>query len=322
MSSSPTYRARFRFRLEKKLNIPEKEHRIKIDSREIVISPQLPDINISDSEWLVINAREFASEEEAISFSDRLKLACEVSSVSARLGIDSGKNLPTAGFGQLVKDRVKAQTGIVLRSNVHGVDVFRDDPNIIIANFSATETVRASHDPFLTELSSLYEEVDKASPKTKDIVLLLNYALMRPDPVAKIVFAFSAVEMLGQIESWSSEQASLLKVLAASARDEDIGTESEREEVAVAIEKGLHKLSLRQGVLRLLSSLDLGHLKKTWDNLYSERSTLVHGLAPMPGVDYSGLAHRAVGLCGQILLAAISKEIPSANSNVAKFYDI
>ena len=89
-----------------------------------------------------------------------------------------------------------------------------------------------------------------------------------------------------------------------------------------AIERGLHKLSLRQGVLRLLSSLGLPGLKSEWDRLYDERSTLVHGLAPRPGADYSQLAFKAVSLCGRILLAAIAKELPSADRHVDLFYPV
>ena len=226
------------------------------------------------------------------------------------------------GKSQIVKDRVKEQHGIELRSNVHGVDVFKDDANIRIAHFSATGVVRASSDPFLGDICSLFNVVSGVSQETKDIILLLNYALMRPDPIAQIVFSISAVEMLGQNGSWSSNQEKLIKLLASSCKEYSVGSETEREEVAVAIEKGLFKLSLRQEVLRLLSSLGLIHLKKKWDEIYGKRSTLVHGLAPTPGVDYNSMAHEVVSLCGYILLTAISKEVPDANKHIDKFYTL
>jgi hypothetical protein len=322
VSNSETYRARLRFRLQKKLNIKDKEYRFHVGVREVVLSPQLPDLDISDSEWLVMNTRGFECEGDAKAFARKLKSACEVSSVSARLGIDTGTDLPTSGFGKLVKDRFREQSGLLIRDNIHGVDVFLDDPNVRIANFGATGTVRAPPNPFLEDLSGLSETVGRASQSTRDIVLLLNYALLRPEPVAQIVFSFSAVEMLGQNADWSSDQRRLLNELAASALKMEIGSVSEREEVVTAIQKGMHKLSLRQGVLRLLASLNLESLKPTWDKLYSERSTLIHGLAPKPGVDYSGLAHRSVSLCGQILLTAISREVPGANNHVDSLYEL
>jgi len=69
-----------------------------------------------------------------------------------------------------------------------------------------------------------------------------------------------------------------------------------------------------------LKSVGLDHLKKDWDNLYKERSRLVHGLAPMLGVDYGEFAFRVVSLCGTILLAAVAKDVPLAASHVDEFY--
>lgn len=320
VSDSETFRARFRFRLQKKLNIKSKEYRFSIGAYDIVLSPQLREVEICDSEWLVMNTRGFVSEDEAKKFAARLKTACEVSSVATRLGVDSGVNLPTAGVGEIVKRHAIEESGIKIRDNVHGIDVFADDPRIRIVNINATGTVRASPDPFLADLSHLYNVVENSSQQTRDIILLLNYALMRTEPVAQIVFSFSAVEMLGQNEVWNTNQKQLLNELAIAATKSEIGSEVDRAEVAAAIQKGMYKLSLRQGVLRLLNSLELEHLRPTWDELYGRRSTLVHGLAPKPGADYGELAFKTVSLCGQILLKAIARDIIGANNHVDKFY--
>ena len=144
---------------------------------------------------------------------------------------------------------------------------------------------------------------------------------MRPEPVAQIFFAISAVEMLGQ-EDWSADQIHLLEKLAIEAESETIGTVYERREVSDAIKRSLHKIGLLQGVMRLLDDLGLSHLKREWKRLYRERSKLVHGLAPKPGADYGGLALETVTLCGQILLKMISKEVTVANSYVDKFYKV
>jgi hypothetical protein len=219
-----------------------------------------------------------------------------------------------------VKDDVLKQSGLLLRDNIHGVDVFEDSPNVRYCDISATGIIRAAPNPFLADIDKHFGIVEDVSPRTRDIILLLNYALMRPEPVAQIVFAFSAVEMLGQIEQWSPAQTQLLEELAALVQEQGIGSSIERNEVAEAIRKGMYKLSLRQGVLRLLSSLSLDHLKKDWDDLYGRRSTLVHGLAPTPGADYGDLAYKTVSLCGHILLKAIATELKGTDSHVAKYY--
>jgi hypothetical protein len=56
----------------------------------------------------------------------------------------------------------------------------------------------------------------------------------------------------------------LLKELALFAEQSTIGTAAARQEVAVAVRKSLYRITLRQGVFRLLDRLDLVHLKERW----------------------------------------------------------
>lgn len=319
MTETVTWRARLRFRLQKKIRIEGNEHRLQIAGREVVLTPPTPDLKIMDSDWLIMNARGFASEDEARQFGNGLKTALEVSAVAARVGVDTGRNLATSALGKIVKDAL-APEGAHVRDNIHGLDVFPDHPNTGIFTMNATGIVHAAPDPFLSDLDAIVQAAVTPSKPVADVILLLNYALMRPEPVAQIVFAVSAVESLGQDESWSKDQKQLLRELAAAAEQSATSTDEERQEVADAIRKSLHRLTLRQGVFRLLDRLGLQHLKRAWDDLYAERSTLVHGLAPQPGADYGDLAHRTVSLCGQILLKAAAAEIPQADRHVARIY--
>lgn len=322
MKETISFRARFRFRLHKKLNIADKKHVIEVAKREVAISSPTPDMLISESEWLVMNARGFESENDARTFASKLKAASEISAAATRLGIDSGTDVRTASLGQAVKDRIREETGALMRDNIHGVDVFVDDPNVRIFSMHATGMVLATPDPFLSDIATLYDETESMSKNSKDVILLLNYALMRPEPVAQIIFATSAVEMLGQQEDWSPDQKRLLEKLADSAKTEITGTENERDEVSAAIRRGTYKIGLRQGVLRLLDKLDLSHLKRKWDELYGRRSTLVHGLAPKAGANYSDLAFETVSLCGEILLKVVAKEVTTADLHIDKFYRV
>jgi hypothetical protein len=315
-----TWRARLRFRIQKKLTIDANEHRLNVAGREVVLTPPTPDLTIGDSPWLIMNARSFTTEDEARDFGRKLKAALELSAVAARVGVDTGRDLATSALGRTVRDAVLQQTGSDVRPNIHGLDVFPDDPNTRILTITATGTVRAAYDPLLADLDELHGTAAVPSQRIADVVLLLNYALMQPEPVAQIVFAVSAVESLGQDEAWTPDQKTLLAELAKAAEQSTIGAVDERQEVANAIRKSLHRLTLRQGVFRLLERLGLAHLRAAWDDLYAERSTLVHGLAPKPGADYGDLAQRTVSLCGQILLRAVAAEIPMANRHVARLY--
>jgi hypothetical protein len=308
--------------LLKKLSIDANEYRFQVQQREVVLSAPTPECAIKDSEWLIMNTRGFLSEEDARSFGHGLRSALELSAISTRVGIDAGRDLPSSAFSREFREVLEKQSGAIIRNNVHGLDVFEDDPRVVIFSMNATGSVLANPDPFLSLAAEMHGHGDVLSDEAKDIVLLLNYALMRPEPVAQIVFAVSAVEMLGQCEKWSDAQEGLLAELACIAQTASLGSELERQEVSEAIKKGLHKLSLRQGVIRVLNRLGLSPLKREWDKMYSERSSLVHGLAPRPGVDYSDLANRTVTLCGHILLKAIAAELPIADEFTSTYYQV
>ncbi|MBK8760468.1 MAG: hypothetical protein IPM03_08550 [Sulfuritalea sp.] len=305
--------------MAKKLNIKESEFRLNVAGCEVVLSPPRPEVAICDSEWLVMNARGFTSESIAKEFGGRLKAAVQISSAVNRLGVDGGIDLPTCSLSDMVRTHIRNETGSDIRSNVHGLDVFLDAGNVGILNFQASGTVLASPTQFLSDLEPYYSVASGVSQRAQDIILLLNYALMRHEPVAQIIFAVSAVEMLGQDETWSVSQKLILKDFAAKANESPIGSVEERAEIALALTKSLHRLSLRQGVLRLLDRLQLGHLKAEWDALYGERSTLVHGLAPRPGTSYDDLANRTIGLCGHILMKAIASEINLVEGRVGSY---
>ena len=158
------YHLRFRFRLQKKLHLDQKEYRFQVQGHEVVLSPERTDLNISDSNWLVMNVRGFESEDEAKTFGRKLKSTCELSSVASRLGLDSGVDLPTAGLGQLARDRLREESGFHVRDNVHGIDVFADDPSVRIFGMNATGTVRAMPDRFLGDLDQLFEASNPVLP--------------------------------------------------------------------------------------------------------------------------------------------------------------
>ena len=169
MTETLTWRARLRFRVQKKIRIDGNEHRLQIAGREVVLTAPTPDLKIMDSEWLIMNARGFASEDAARQFGHRLKSAVEVSAVAARVGVDTGQNLATSGLGKMVKDAL-AQEGAHVRDNIHGLDVFADHPNTRIFTMSATGIVHAAPDPFLSDLDEFVRAAVTPSQRVADVI--------------------------------------------------------------------------------------------------------------------------------------------------------
>jgi len=303
-----SHRLRFRAYSGKRLEIPTREYVFEVDGREVILTGQDSE-RIRDSDWLIFNIKGFARSDEAWSFGARFKHALEFSSASMRVGINTGIGQSTLSLSPNVRSELLAQSGMLVRDNIHGLDVFEDAPNIgFITGGARGGNTYINPAAFLQLTADLFKEINSLSDSAQNILLLLNFALLQRDSVSQIVFAFSAVEMLGQNLSWSENQKRLIERLTTIAKESSDYEEGERKEVADAISRSLHRLSLRQGVFRLLDALNLTHLKIVWDRTYNERSRLIHGLAPKAGVDYSNLANKAVTLCGYILLRALAEE--------------
>jgi hypothetical protein len=312
------FRVRFRFRVRPCLNIQAARHALTVVGRTVTISSGSGEKPIRDCEWLEANATGFTNEEDARDYALRLKAACGAAAAATRIGLDGGVDPVTSSFSNAVKLAVQAQTGVQLRDSVHGVDVFEDSPQVRFMSMRANLVGLVDPSLFFRLIEPAHLHAVELPQQARDTVLLVNYALMRTDPVAQIVFAVSAVEALGQA-SWSCSQRELLDSLANHASSSTIGTDEERAEVAAAIRRA-HKLSLRQGVKRLLDQLGLRSLGKHWDAMYEARSKLVHGLAPIPGVDYSQQANDTINLCGRILMTLVAREIPAVAEHIDVMY--
>jgi hypothetical protein len=69
--------------------------------------------------------------------------------------------------------------------------------------------------------------------------------------------------------------------------------------------------------MRVLSRLNLNHLRKEWDKLYGLRSGLFHGTVEMNEQEIHQLATEAVRLCSRIILAVVERDgikLPSVTS--------
>lgn len=313
---APDYRMRLRFRILKSFNSEKLLESIVIEGRTIKIMSRTKGQPLNQAKWLIARADGFLNENDARAFGVRLRHAIQIASLESRNGVDCGNDTATSSWGRSYKEECLEKTGKDLRNDVHGIDVFKNDESALFINFNANLEVHAGLELFLQSLVKIYPWVHKVNSRVERIIILLNNVLMNPEPVAQIVLAISTIEGLGQNQEFTASQKQLLAELASQATLSIGLPPGEAAEVQDAILK-IHKLSLRQGVLRLLRSADLD-LKREWDAIYAERSTLVHGLAPKPGVDYQPLAHRTVGLCVRILHRLIELEIGSEElSNVS-----
>jgi len=306
-SSEPGYRVRLRCRVMTLLNTEEVELTFEADSRTVKLVSEQEGQALREASWLVFDARGFPTEEAAITFGNKLKFATAFASLCCRLGVDVGHDLPTSGPGKILVDLMRRDQGIELRANVHGLDVFPDRESTRFLRASGTGTVLMAVQPFLGQIGDAVKQLPKELPRTWDAVLLLNAALINPEPLAKLVLAISAVEMLGQSETYSQAQHQLITRLMQKAEADQVVPLNERKEVAEAVRR-VYKISLRQGVFRILDALALSHMRRAWDDIYRKRSAIFHGTAKIAVAEYAQLANDAITLCGCIVLSHAATE--------------
>jgi hypothetical protein len=303
------FRIRLRARLAKGLTTEATRLSVEVANKDVTITSQEKGESLSKAQWIVLIARGFTTEEQAQQFGTQLCSTLELAALSSRLGVDVGENKPSTWVSEdfarslgLIKEHER------IAPNIHGLAILPDDDYTRFPISNAHMTVTADPEHFASALRELGKNGDIALGAAANGVRLLNLALMTSEPLAQMVLAFSAVEELGQKEKWSEAQRALIKQLAAAAEASAEITTEQGAEVATAIRSGLFRLSLRQGVIRLLSRLELEHLGKDWKRLYSIRSGIFHGIAHLTDAEINQAALDTITLCGRIILSMVAKE--------------
>jgi hypothetical protein len=309
MTDPSGYRVRLRVWLAKSLNAQDLSRIVNLAGRVVTIVSQEGGQQLADANWIVLQARGFASEEEANHFGTQLRTITELAGVCCRLGVNVGHGRPPLWMNEeFARSMGLIQPHERLHPNVHGLAILPDDDLTRFPLVHIEATVRADPAQFegaLTELAAgQWVQLSAAA----EGVRLLNLALLNPQPLAQAVLAISAVEALGQDQEWTDAQTALLAQLAAQVEAGTSGQGDERMEIADALRRGLHRFGLRQGVMRVLARLELQHLRKEWDRVYGIRSGLFHGTAQLAEHEIAELATSAITLCGRIILTLAERD--------------
>lgn len=304
MADAVGYKIRLRMRLAKALNTEDASRTVVVAGREVVVASQEKGRPLKDSRWVVLIARGFPTENDAERYGRQLGAIAELAGLCARIGADVGKDKPSGmvdeGFARSLK---LIQPDERLAPNIHGLAILPDDDKTRIPRVNIEATVLADPEQFLGALSEIGQDLPDGFSTTEHGVRALNFAIASQEALSRMANAISAVEALGQNETWTQAQKTLLEQLARCAESSADLTESERAEVAGALRRSIQRLGLRQGVMRLLDSLGLGHLRKEWDRIYSHRSDIFHGTLKLPSGEIGQLALDAENLCGRIVIA-------------------
>jgi hypothetical protein len=285
------------------LNTADVSRVMNLAGREVTVVSQMPDEPLSEALWIVLRARGFSSEEEARYFGEQLRTITEFAGLCTRSGIDVGLDRPTTSMNEDYARSIGfIQPHQRLLPNVHGLSVVPDDENTRVPIIQAQFTVRSDPEQFVNALAELAAGIPVQLSTAAEGVRILNLALINTQPLAQIVLALSAIEALGQDEKWTDAQAALIDELATQVENRTADRDAEHLEVAEALRRSLHRIGLRQGVMRMLTRLGLKHLRKEWDRIYGMRSGLFHGTIRLAEAETAQLALDAITLCGRVIL--------------------
>ena len=252
--------------------------------REVSIRSYLRGDPISKEKWIVLEVGGFATKSEAQEFGERLSETITIGGVCAHLGADTGAD-DRVGISILPAGGAEVAMGMARLTVAH-------DPTQLLGAIEDISTALSTEEP---------EQV-LAEPLATAF-RLLNLAMIANDRPAKIVLAISAVEGLAGNQQWSERQKQWIADTAGAINDTG---DSEMSELVEALQR-MYRISLRQGVFRLLESAGLEHLKKEWDRVYSLRSGLFHGSREFDRRELNKLAQDIVKISVTIVLSMLQK---------------
>lgn len=303
--------ARLRFRSIKGLSTDENSISFDIGQVTVELLAAPEGKSLRDAPWFVLRARNFSDADDAKSFGSRLQTALQIASIRRFWGVDVGEGKATAALFKGITDQLAAD-GHVVRSNVHGLDIYEDLPGTSWFWMEGTATVTANPAPIIEEIQQLFSSMPDKEPSGFDSVRLLNEALISREPAAQLVLAIAAVEHLANGAQWTQPQIRALSRLAQFAESDTELDTDEKFELSEMLRKSQHRMSVRQSHRRLLLDLGLGNLWKSWDALYARRSAILHGLSYSRDSERSRIVHPALSLAARIVLTAIARQAPGA----------
>ena len=291
------FRLYLQVRIGKALRTDEAFLTTYLDGREVRIRASLGP-SISKAEWLVFEARGFPTESEAHTFGERLRANVELAALCSSPGVDTGLD---EVLGWVHEEYGRSEGGLKPYQrrgpDVHGLLILPDDDNTVFSRSRAKGTTVSSLELFLEAMRELADQPSITEPALALSVRLLNLARINAEPRARIVLAVSAVESVAD-ENWTNEQRALINKLAAGIADPEV-----KEAV-----KRMHRISIRQGIKRVLESNRLDHLWEEWDDLYKRRSRLFHGGGEFTNQEIGELASNATQLCDEIIFGIIKQK--------------
>jgi len=232
--------------------------------------------NLRAPGWLSVRHGGFASADEAREVAGKLRRQLLVAGTMRWMGFDFGHDATTSGMFKAARAEAEEHAGCRIRDNVHGLDVFEEDPVMPtkFLSISATGTVTEGTDLFARTMGSVNEAARTLSNRQLVAMELLNDSMFPASTDSQFLTRVSAMEVLCERGHRTDEEVAALTSLAASLKDLKLSAaahDSLRQHIL-----GGKKESIADACRRRIRDL-LGPDKvKLMERIYKARSRLVH----------------------------------------------
>ncbi|MGF7160341.1 hypothetical protein FHS85_001964 [Rhodoligotrophos appendicifer] len=254
---------------------------------------------------LVLKAEGLESESTARDFGERVKRALLVTSVSTRSGVNLGKDLPTSGWGQTVKDDIFRKFGHRLADNVLGLSVYSEKIPTIYMKFEATGTVTGSPEIFIETMCQYFGDKMIVNDVVKRSVEFLSSAYIEKSHVAKFILAISAIEALAISEARPDAERDLLQIAMAAVDNSDAAIETKKrvsEIIGWQLKEG-PTAACKRIVRKYISK----EASREFARIYSKRGKILHGDEGLDGLDVAQLSQDATELARSLVLKILEE---------------
>jgi hypothetical protein len=281
---------RIRFKLPGLIRIDSPEQQLVLAEREaggedVILEGRGESIQASSE--LVVEGRDYGDEDEARAAGFRWRGLLERAFAAVNLGADFGDRAPTGVVTRAVAEKVEAQLGQPVLSDVHGVMTFECEPRPRFVSVGASLGIGGSAEHLAQAIAKAREIGAGMSARGSLAYDLYSASFALPPADARFVMLMMALETLIEPAPRSAPARAHVEHLIALTRQADL-PEPEKASIASSL-SWLENESISHTGRRLAERLD-GRIymdqtpARFFTRCYELRSRLVHGADPRPAV--------------------------------------
>jgi hypothetical protein len=224
---------------------------------------------------------EFSTKELALVCGQKLKQALSILMAERGIGVNVGKDRATSSTNNEIKEMMKEKHGVQLRDDIHGLDVYREDPPVRRIDLFMRGTVSGETTNFQQRLAQLYSAEVRPSQKQELALDIYNLVHFEQGGKSRFLTLITVIEVLAKRDRRSFAVRELMKFFSKHVADSGLSN-AEKKQITDGL-GNLKKDSISDSCRKLIAQYASGSDVDYFMDCYKARSELVHdGLSKRP----------------------------------------